>query len=92
MKAWQLIEKEENYCDNAVALDRRGKRVSASDKRACRWDFFGALLKCYPRPLYCLRALATVGRKIKRRNVTRWVDNPKRTHAQVLAAMKKADV
>jgi len=92
MKAWQLIENPKAWTKRADARDKWSHRISPENPRACKWCARGALVKCYTEPSDYRAAIAKLGNVHIYASTTDWNDEPCRTHAQVLAAMKKADV
>ena len=47
MKAYQLIDSPEKWCQSWIAEDRNGERVNHRSPRACRWCLLGAVARVY---------------------------------------------
>lgn len=91
MTAAALLEKPESWCQGANARNMAGTPVSSLDDDACKWCLVGAIIKTYP---YALDR-AKIHVKIKSivfKDATSWNDDPKRTHAEVLALLKEVEV
>lgn len=90
MKAWQLLRDPERWNKGAAARDQNGKPCSYDNPSASSWCVLGALMMLYGPRGWASRLVKTeilVGCW-----VPKWQDAPERTHAEVLAALKKADV
>lgn len=48
MKAHELLQFENNWCDDAFAKDTHGKSVWWHDPSAVQFDLQGAIHRCYP--------------------------------------------
>lgn len=69
--------------------------AAAVSKRAVCWDILGAIYRCYPvaeRPKMTARIAAHLQGEPPRRSVCEFNDDPRRTHAEVIALLKKLDV
>jgi hypothetical protein len=88
MKAWQLVEK--GWCQQSWALDENYIAVEEDSPSACKWCSFGAIIAAYKgdRSEVIDRFREVIGGG----NILVWNDAPDRTQAQVVAAMKAADV
>lgn len=88
MKAWQLIEKPENWTQGDTARRRNGEPTRPEDPEATCWCAFGALVKCYIRTdeFYAchIRLLSHIP------DIGRWNDT--NDHATVLAKLKELDI
>ena len=99
MKAWQLIEKPENWCKGANARNATGEATKPRNPDACSWCPVGAILMIYgyedsenSAAFDRLRkAACTIPRNFLW-DITEWNDHPERAHTEILAAMKAADV
>lgn len=94
MKAWQLIERPENWAQGGYAKDPDGQLVNWKDDTACCWCVLGALHKCYPSKDLFDASSRLVRDRILRfaEGIDLWNDSPSTTHAQVLAVLKELDV
>lgn len=92
MKAWQLIQKRSSWIKHYWAKNSIGNTVDPESVRACKWCAQGAIRRVYKSDSEILSAEAKLLRFLRRRWITNWNDAPERTHAQVIEAMRKADV
>ena len=97
MTAAELLAKPENWCQKAFAMDGDGKTVPLESATACRFCLTGSLFKVYtdgfgPAWDKVVATLGSVYGTSDAQNLAHWNDNPKRTHAEVLALLKKAGV
>jgi hypothetical protein len=90
MKAWELLATPDKWTQGVGARDARGREVSPSSKKAKCWCIYGAINKCYGNDGFSLMALRI--ERLIPTYVSTWNDNPKRTHAEVIEVLKKADV
>lgn len=71
------------------------KEKASRSKRAVAWDILGAVYACYSgdeRARVLKRLAAKLQGEPPRRCLAEWNDHPARTHAEVLALLKGADV
>jgi hypothetical protein len=91
MTAMELIEK--GWTQRAFARDRDGRKVLASDPRACKWCIGGAIYLAYPDQTAWLEAVAKLRKVIGDIALpTWWNDAPERTHEEVIEACRKAGI
>jgi len=92
MKAYKLLEKPEHWTTGQFARDAEGRGCHSHSTRAVSWCARGAIEKCY-KDLTVFPALERLWEAIGARvGIINWNDDPKRTHAQVVAMLKKANV
>jgi hypothetical protein len=48
MKAYELLNSPETWCQNSPARDQLGNKLQAFDPRAAKWCALGAIQKTYP--------------------------------------------
>lgn len=94
MKAWELLDSPEKWCQNALALDAGGHIVlDCQSPRAVRWCAVGALLRCYgdrttEYGAARLKLYDIIGEEI----ISSWNNAPARTFEEVRNALIAADV
>lgn len=86
MKAWQLIEKPENWTRSAVARDAKRFPCRAKFEGATCWCALGALIKAEVPD----EGVARLHDKLGEFSVPVWNDT--HTHAEVLAVLKELDI
>lgn len=93
-RAAELIAEPEKWCQGDHARDRfLNPCLPSSDKAQC-WCMLGAIVRAadtIDSNLY--RAADAIAEHLggyKRTSIGRWNDNPSRTHAEVLAALRAA--
>lgn len=89
MKAWQLIEKPENWCRGVNAKDKDGNSVKPGSPDAVSFCILGAIIQCYG--LCNHRSIASKVEE-KLNNGSMAIFNDTHTHAEVLALLKELDV
>ncbi len=92
MKMHELLATPNDWTQKAYARDINGQKLTDErDPKAVCFCLVGALNKCYPREQRgaVIRAIAKEGSFSE--SFT-WNDAPERTHAEVLALLKKLDV
>ena len=89
MKAWQLIEKEENWCKGYTALNSSGKFVYPESPDAVKWCAIGAITKCYSTQEGYIRVMENLQRLVGNRYMNDWNDTS--THAEIIAALQAAE-
>jgi hypothetical protein len=102
VKAHVLLEPPEAWVQGALAVDCDGHHCPPDDPTACRWCVVGALKKCYgPDSFLIIEPLkadleqnrALVLESLSYHNIVAyWNDSPERTHADVVALLKKLDL
>jgi hypothetical protein len=102
MKTYELLEDPKSWTQRDSAIDAIGLPVSVQDPSACSFCIIGALYRCYPdaskdemgskmsRIQDQIRALDPLNRPVY--SIPEWNDSPKRTHAEVIAVLKAANV
>jgi len=89
MKAWELLSDPKKWTQGTYATTAKGMNAMANSKNAIKWCTVGALQKCYGEKW--LEVEMKFHKKTKV-NTVAWNDAPERTHSEVLAALKAADV
>ena len=87
MKAWQYIQK--GWCQGSEARTKTGKKCSTHSPNAAAWCLAGALHK-----IYSADERGVIDDRIYElidTNIIDWNDDPKRTKAEVIALLKKAE-
>ena len=90
MKAWELLE-QKGWCQGVFAKDREGESVLPHSPCAEQFCMLGALGAVYRDEEY-LSATDCLRRTLGETSLTAWNDDPTRTKAEVIAALKRADV
>ena len=91
MKAWQLLDSREKWCQNDIAVDRSGHSSAVTNEESVAWCAWGAILKCYG-------GFTPKAKKIKNQLYKRepyffvWHDAPGRTYEEVHALLKELDI
>lgn len=94
MKAYELLE-QAGWCQGTYARNWVGKKVDPHNKSACSFCLLGALEKIYDGTSIAMREakqalyLHAIPHNI---GLVEWNDAPGRTQAEVIAALKAADV
>ena len=88
MKAWQYIQK--GWCQGSVARTKTGKACSIHSRNATAWCLLGAVCKSYSGYERCVIE-ERVYELIIDVSISDWNDYPKRTKAEVIAVLKKAE-
>lgn len=89
MKAFELLETEDKWTRFVAARDKDGTAVLVSDADGVCFCMMGAVAKCYPGEQY-FKHINTLQHAI--RDIPAWNDAPERTHAEVVAMLKKLDI
>ncbi len=96
MKAYELLDSPEKWCQNDMAQDMDGKPANFERSSAYRFCALAAILLCYPMDVAVVdhperrRFLESIG--LSPGNVGAWNDAPERTWQEVYDALRKADV
>jgi hypothetical protein len=91
MKAWQLVKL--GWCQHAYAKSDKGRSVTIGSPSAARWCAIGAMTHVYGiRGRELCDAENRLRNQIGTEAIHFWNDAPSRTQAEVVAAMKEADV
>lgn len=91
MKAYELIEKPENWTQEAGARDSNGCIASPTDKYAVKFCILGAILHCYPENL--IMACGEQYDKIHNAlNTSIASFNDTHTHKECYELLKKLDI
>src|SRR5215510_9152762 len=80
------------WCQGAWAQDKNDESVAPCSDDAVKWCAIGALIlavRSQPCPDIA-GALTALGRAIRMASASQWNDNPKRTQAQVVNALRRA--
>jgi hypothetical protein len=106
MKAYEILEKPENWAQGFYAYKSDGNQVSSSDPEACRWCVLGALYKKHgwneeedfvvPKPKALMddiiRLTEFIGRDDgKKSPIPCWNDR-RATHSEVVRVLKELDI
>jgi hypothetical protein len=95
MKAWKLIEREENWIKGHLAADRNMFFCHALEPNAVCWCAHGALLKTYFLSARYNEAFTKITREVKKlgfEGIFDWNDSPETTHKDVYNLLKKHDI
>jgi hypothetical protein len=87
-KAWQLVQS--GWCQGVSALDSQGNGVVPESPSASRWCIHGALSRVYGEGTD--DAHFRLAKSIGFWTTIHWNDDPNRTQAEVVEALKKADL
>jgi hypothetical protein len=105
MKAHELLNSSEAWCQESPAEDRQGNKLQALDPRAVKWCALGAIQKVYP-PLqwgeamdFLLRALnvserglAQMSKSDKACSLMEWNDDPQSSFLEVREILLVANI
>jgi len=105
MKAYQLLNSPDAWCQESPAETARGSKVSALDPKAVKWCALGAIRKVYSLVKWekamdsVLQALSVSERGIARmtesnkaRCIMQWNDDRGTSFADIREVLRKADV
>ena len=101
MKAFELLEKPESWCQGMFAKTKEGIMVHPISPNASQWCISGAIHKVYRDDHVLNSAELEAFRKLLDvldypnnfyASIVGWNDDSKRTHAEVLALLKEAGV
>jgi hypothetical protein len=105
MKAHELLNSSEAWCQESPAEDRQGNKLQALDPRAVKWCALGAIQKAYPPSQWAeamdrlLRALsvsdqglAQMTKSDKACSLMEWNDNHRCSFAEVKEILLSADI
>jgi hypothetical protein len=105
MKAYELLNSPEAWCQESPAKDPRGNKLEAIDSRAVKWCALGALQKAYPpsqwgevmdRLLVALsvseQGLAQMTKSDKACSLMEWNDDRQCSFVEVREVLLSADV
>lgn len=89
MKPSELLSQPGAWCQGTSALDANGEEVDPLEEVACRWCAIGAMRRCGRIDMVfddreALRAV------IGRSSIVGWNDDPARTQAEVVDALRRA--
>lgn len=90
MKAYELLDSREKWCQGYTALDKQGNVVWSASEDACAYCIVGAVLRCYPRD----QQSTTFDKlsNVLQRGASTWNDAPERTWEEVHALLKRLDI
>lgn len=92
MTVAELLDDPKNWTQNGWARTPAGNTCHFNSELACAYCLAGATLHCYPESLVAYEALEKVKAVIGQSDYVKWNDAKGRTHAEVLAAVKKAGI
>jgi hypothetical protein len=105
MKAHELLNSSEAWCQESPAEDRQGNKLQALDPRAVKWCALGAIQKAYPASQWAeamdrlLRALsvsdqglAQMTKSDKACSLMEWNDSHRCSFAEVKEILFSADI
>jgi hypothetical protein len=105
MKAHELLNSSEAWCQESPAEDRQGNKLQALDPRAVKWCALGAIQKVYPPPQwgeamdFLLRALnvserglAQMSKSDKACSLMEWNDDPQSSFLEVREILLVANI
>lgn len=88
MKAWQLLDSREKWCQRVNARTKQGQETDIHGKDAACWCIYGAIEKCYGEDQRdVLQKLWT-----KHMFAATWNDEGNRTWEEVHALLKELDI
>ncbi len=94
MKLYELFNKPENWTQGVLARDKDGKMVECHSDTAYSFCLNGGILKCYgydTQRVMVSDIFAFVSDSINE-SISKWNDNPSRTHAEVLSLVRKLNI
>lgn len=89
MKAYELLAEPTAWTQGSYARNKAGKEVDSHSPEACAWCMAGAIEKCYPNDTELVLIYSRILDEISPLNVAKFNDS--RTHAEVLAILKRAE-
>jgi hypothetical protein len=89
MKAWQLLDSREKWCQHTYAMDADGYIVDPTLEDAVCWCIDGAMKKCYGSSMLPARFYE---RTADYSCSVTYNDDPKRTWEEVHALLKELDI
>ena len=89
MKAWQLLDSKEKWCQRQYAMDANGYTVDPAAEDAVCWCIDGAIKKCYESGMLPRRFYERIPEYSC--SVT-YNDDPRRTWEEVHALLKELDI
>ena len=105
MKAYELLDLPEAWCQEAPAEDREGNKVAALDRRAVKWCVLAAVQKTYPSSQWgeamdcLLRALSVsdqglirMTRSDKACSLMEWNDNRQSSFQEIRGILLSANI
>ncbi len=94
MKAYEVIDTPEKWCQHMVARDRNGLRTDASSPNAVAFCMYGALYRAYAvkQPEEYALHLYRLRKEIAPQMISQFNDNPRRKHEEVISLLKRLDI
>lgn len=95
MKVKDLLAKPDAWHKGHMAVDAEGLPVGTEDEEACGWCLLGAVYRCYPmgeRARVFDRLLTAIFARCGAFRITSFNDDPKTTHADLMAVLEEADI
>jgi anti-sigma regulatory factor (Ser/Thr protein kinase) len=89
----------EGWCQEADALDSRGRQVEPWSEQAAAWPLLGAIVAALDHPEAAMSevpvqalatAMAALGEHVEERSLAGWNDAPTRTQRDVIALLERA--
>lgn len=91
-----LLSKEERWIKGRFAVNKRGVEVRSENRQAVKFCLIGAIYHVYHyNSSECQEAIIKIGNVLASkgfRNIFMFNDAPERTHAEVLAVIKEANI
>ena len=92
MKAYKLIATPDKWTQNEMARDAKGESCDPNHPDAVAFCLSGACQVAYPNRSERIKIREKIGIAIGGERATRWNDHPDRTHAEVVALLRKLDI
>ena len=96
MKAYEVIDTPEKWCQNSVAKDRHGLAASANDSNAVSFCIYGALHRAYVGVDGAGNEYHPHAERIRKEiaplTISQFNDNPRRKHEEVISLLKRLDI
>ncbi len=95
MKAWQAIEKEENWLRGNLAQDQEGNAIEPESTKAIRFCALGALHHCYGPNEYGKvydKVITLLGKTRVDNFISSWNNDPATRHEDVVSLLKELDI
>ncbi len=92
MKAWQLIQRPENWCRHASARAAAGNAVNSDDPTAVQWCAVGAIWRIYGyNTTEGTEVTMRLGRNLKNcGSIGHWNDTS--DHAEIVRVLRELDI
>lgn len=90
MKAWQLLDSREKWCQGGYGKRANGTFTDATAPDVVQWCTVGAITKCYRQEQAWEDAYNKLGDRVV--SISGWNDAPERTWKEVHALLKELDI